>query len=227
HSRYQGFQGNIRATTAPVSFDPVALHSLLAEPEFSAWRQNGGLIVSDSLGVRAVQRFYDDTGQTFPHRRVVKDALLAGNDLLYLADFASDPDNFNAQYANMADAIVSFQTRYETDPAFSQRVDEAVLRILQLKLRLYGGDFSPANVLVHIDVALGRAGGGMVMRGSQEAATLTAPGRAELVDPAPGPPISTHNIVIFTAERLTRRCSDCPRAAYLAQRSLEERLLAL
>lgn len=227
HIRYQGFQGNIRATTAPVSFDPVALHSLLAEPEFSAWRQNGGLIVSDSLGVRAVQRFYDDTGQTFPHRRVVKDALLAGNDLLYLADFASDPDNFNAQYANMADAIVSFQTRYETDPAFSQRVDEAVLRILQLKLRLYGGDFSPANVLVDTDVELGRGGSGTVMRVAQEAITLIAPSQAELVERMPGPPISSDNIVIFTDERLTRQCSDCPRAAYLAQESLEERLLAL
>ncbi|MCP4423766.1 MAG: hypothetical protein GY803_04665, partial [Chloroflexi bacterium] len=89
HIRYQGFQGNIRATTAPVSFDPQALATLMELPEFVGWRQNGGVIVSDALGVRAVQRFYDDTEQTFPHRQVAKDALLAGNDLLYLANFAA------------------------------------------------------------------------------------------------------------------------------------------
>ena len=33
HIRYQGLQGNIRATTAPVSLDPQALNSLMALPE--------------------------------------------------------------------------------------------------------------------------------------------------------------------------------------------------
>jgi beta-N-acetylhexosaminidase len=66
HIRYQGFQGNIRATTAPVSFDPQALNSLMQLAEFSQWRQDGGLLVSDSLGARAVARFYDDTEQEFP-----------------------------------------------------------------------------------------------------------------------------------------------------------------
>ena len=45
HIRYQGFQGNIRATTAPVSLDPQALNSLMALPEFAPWRQGGGVIV--------------------------------------------------------------------------------------------------------------------------------------------------------------------------------------
>ena len=38
HIRYQGFQGNIRATTAPVSFDPQALTALMQLPEFAGWR---------------------------------------------------------------------------------------------------------------------------------------------------------------------------------------------
>ncbi len=89
HIRYQGFQGNIRATTAPVSFDPQALTSLMSLPEFSTWRQAGGIIVSDSLGARSVARFYDDTEEEFPHRLVAKDAFLAGNDLLYLIQFCT------------------------------------------------------------------------------------------------------------------------------------------
>ncbi|MDO9349563.1 MAG: glycoside hydrolase family 3 N-terminal domain-containing protein, partial [Anaerolineales bacterium] len=46
HIRYQGFQGNIRATTRPVSFDPQALSQILSLPAFVSWRENGGLIVS-------------------------------------------------------------------------------------------------------------------------------------------------------------------------------------
>lgn len=226
HIRYQGFQGNIRATTAPVSFDPQALQSLLAEPEFAPWRQNGGVIVSDALGVRAVQRFYDDTGQTFPHRRIAKDALVAGNDLLYLADFALDADDWRTQYANMADTIVSFQTRYETDPAFRLRVDEALLRILELKLRLYDGDFSLGNVLVDTDASFSR-GSNAVMRVAQNAVTLIAPSLAELAERMPGPPTAGDDIVIFTDVRTGRQCRDCAPEAYIDQRSLEERLVAL
>ena len=57
HIRYQGFQGNIRATTRPVSFDPTALSDVLALPEFTSWRENGGLMVSDALGSQAVRDF--------------------------------------------------------------------------------------------------------------------------------------------------------------------------
>jgi beta-N-acetylhexosaminidase len=70
HIRYQGFQGNLRDTTPPVSFDPQALQILMGLPEFNGWRARGGLIVSDALGVRAIQRFYDDAEEAFPHRRV-------------------------------------------------------------------------------------------------------------------------------------------------------------
>ncbi|MDT8305907.1 MAG: glycoside hydrolase family 3 N-terminal domain-containing protein [Anaerolineae bacterium] len=226
HIRYQGFQGNIRATTAPVSFDPQALQSLLAEPEFTLWRQNGGLVVSDALGVRAVQRFYDDTGQTFPHRRIAKDALVAGNDLLYLGDYAQDPNDWRAQYANMADTVVSFQARYETDLSFRARVDEALLRILELKLRLYSHDFSPENVFVEPQVDLGRPSSAPV-RVAQEAITLIAPSQAELAERLPGPPTSADNIIIFTDVRTARQCRGCPPEEYIGQRSLEERLLAL
>ena len=77
HIRYQGFQGNIRATTRPVSFDPAALSAILALPEFATWRANGGLIVSDSLGSPAVQDFYSQGGENFSPRTVSRDAFLA------------------------------------------------------------------------------------------------------------------------------------------------------
>ncbi len=127
HIRYQGFQGNIRATTAPVSLDPQALNTLMALPEFAPWRDAGGIVVSDALGVRSIERLYDDTESEFPHRQVAKDALLAGNDLLYLADFALGSNNTEAELANIKDTTRWFEEKYRTDPTFQLRVDDAVL----------------------------------------------------------------------------------------------------
>src|SRR5690606_26159627 len=66
HIRYRGFQGdNIRQFTAPISFDPTGLRTILALPEFDAWREQG-LMVSDALGVPAVRKYFDPTLQRFP-----------------------------------------------------------------------------------------------------------------------------------------------------------------
>ena len=92
----------------------------MALPEFAPWRQGGGVIVSDRLGARSVQRFYDDTEREFPHRQVAKDALLAGNDLLFVADFALGGGDEADQVANVKDTIAWFRDRYETDPTFRQ-----------------------------------------------------------------------------------------------------------
>ncbi|MFN2207166.1 MAG: glycoside hydrolase family 3 N-terminal domain-containing protein, partial [Candidatus Promineifilaceae bacterium] len=145
HIRYQGFQGNIQATTPPVSFDPQALNSLMAMPGFGSWRQDGGLLVSDALGVRSVERFYDDTEQEFPHRVVAKDALLAGNDVLYLGDFALGSASYASQVINIKDTIEWFREKYLTDQLFQQRVDDALKRILKKKLELYNNDLSAEN----------------------------------------------------------------------------------
>lgn len=229
HIRYQGFQGNIRATTAPVSFDPQALNTLMALPEFNNWRQNGGLIVSDSLGVRAVKRFYDDTGQEFPHRRVAKDALLAGNDLLYLSDFALDETSYENQLANIRDTIIWFREKYLTDQSFQQRVDEAVLRILRLKLDLYGEDFSFNNATIEPDqftAALERGTADLFVL-AQEAITLISPSQAELVERMASPPGANDSITIFTDLRQTQQCSFCPSQPYISETALAERILAL
>lgn len=229
HIRYQGFQGNLRDTTAPVSFDPPALQTLMSLPELEAWRNNGGVTVSDSLGVRAVQKFFDNSGQEFPHRQVAKDALLAGNDVLYIDQFALNDSDMDAQMANLRDSITWFQEKYLTDPAFQQRVDDALLRILQLKLKMYDGDFSLENVLVEASQVQAelRQSQATTLGLAQEALTLISPNPDELQERIPGPPGPEDQIVIFTDVRQWQQCSDCPPEAYIAQDSLQSRMLAL
>ena len=228
HIRYQGFQGNIRATTAPVSFDPQALTSLMQLPEFNQWRQNGGLLVSDSLGARAIVRFYDDTEQEFPHRRIAKDAFLAGNDLLFVDEFALPGSTYAVSLANVKDTIRWFEERYETDPTFQQRVDTAVLQILQLKLRLYDGDFSANNVLINPATlptpAQNRA---TLLDIAQTAVTLISPSQIELGERMASPPTSGETIVIFTDVRLVQQCGQCPPEPLIDVDVLENRILAL
>lgn len=71
HIRYRGFQGNIQDATAPISFDPKGMADLLGldgQP-FGTWHAAGGLIVSDSLGVRAVKRYFDEGSASSPTAR--------------------------------------------------------------------------------------------------------------------------------------------------------------
>lgn len=229
HIRYQGFQGNIRATTAPVSFDPQALNSLMAMPEFTEWRQGGGLLVSDALGVRSVERFYDDTEQEFPHRRVAKDALLAGNDVLYLADFALGPATSTGEVANIKDTIEWFREKYETDQLFQQRVDEAVRRILQQKLSLYENDWSASNVLADEEALAARVGNGdpVVFDLAQSSTTLISPSLSELAERMSSPPGFGDSIVVFTDVRETQQCSTCPEESIIGETAIADRLVAL
>lgn len=231
HIRYQGLQGNIRATTAPVSLDPQALNSLLGLPELATWRQDGGVVISDALGVRSVELFYDDTEREFPHRQVAKDALLAGNDLLYVAEFARGASNPTAELANVKDTILWFRERYETDPTFRQRVDEAVLRILKLKLRLYGGDISPENVIAEPEVdnasPIQLTSSAAFFDIAEAAITLLAPSPEELTSRLVSPPTSNDTIVIFTDLHDVQVCSSCEPVPILSQTALQERILAL
>lgn len=233
HIRYEGFQGNIQANTPPITFDPQALNTLMALPDFSSWRQNGGIVVSDALGVRSVERFYDDTQTEFPHRRVARDALLAGNDLLYLGQFALGETDYAAELANIKDTILWFQNRYEADQSFRQRVDDAVRRILQLKARLYGGNFALENVLVTRTAGLSNVPAPVVdptaatFNLAQSALTLIAPGSNELAERLASPPGAADTILIFTDLQQVKQCSDCPDETLLGVNALEDRLLAL
>lgn len=231
HIRYQGLQGNIRATTAPVSLDPQALNSLMTLPELYPWRQSGGVIVSDSLGVRSVERFYDDTEREFPHRQVAKDALLAGNDLLNVSHFARGTANVDTELANIKDTISWFHERYETDPTFRQRVDESVMRILKLKLRLYHGDLDPGNVI--ISESEDETGPFQPIDSSsffdiaESAITLLSPSQDELTSRFGSPPGGNNTIVIFTDGNEVQPCSFCEPGTTFSETAIQERIDAL
>ena len=144
HIRYRGFQGNIRASTRPVSLDPQAYQALMSLPPLDAWRGGGGITFSDALGTRSMRRFYDPLEKTFNARRIAQEAFVAGNDVLLLGSFGLSND-WAEQLANIKDTLEFFRTKYVEDQTFATRVDEALLRILSLKLKLYGGVFSLQN----------------------------------------------------------------------------------
>ncbi len=159
HIRYRGFQGDsIRSGTKPVSIDPDALHLILDLDgfPFAEWHRRGGLIVADSLGVRAIRRYDDPTGETFRHRAIARQALEAGNDLLILAQFATTPA-WSVQLQNIYDLVGYFSEQYETDNEFRARVDEAARRIVLAKYRLYPS-VEPAQVAVDANEASGNVG---------------------------------------------------------------------
>ncbi len=224
HIRYQGFQGNIRATTKPVSFDEQALTSIMSLPDFALWRQNGGVLVSDSLGSNAVRDFYA-TGSTFPARTVARDAFVAGNDLLYLGNMISSdaPDS----YSTVLEILDFFVQKYQEDPAFTQRVDAAVLRILTMKARLFG-QFDIANVLP--------AEGGLQSLGAEEAvtfsvasqaATLLSPDPQDLATVFQTPPRGLDRMVFLTDTGQVQQCSTCPPQPSLAVDALQQAIVKL
>ncbi len=229
HIRYQGFQGNIQAFTAPVSFDRQAISSLTALPAFADWYTNGGMIVSDALGVRAVERYYDDTEQEFPHRRVAKDAFLAGNDLLVLTDFALGDAPYEQQLENIQNTILWFEELYETDPTSQQRLDEAVLRILKTKLRQFEQDFSEENVLVETESVLETISQGetAVFDIAQQAVTLISPSPEQLLERLPSPPGPEDRIIIFTDMIEAEQCTACEAQSYIEIDALENQILSL
>jgi beta-N-acetylhexosaminidase len=227
HIRYRGFQGgNIRAVTKPISVDASGIRAILEEPEFAVWRENGGVLVSDSLGVPAVRRYYDPGQTYFPHKQVALDAFLAGNDVLLLSRFALTevwPD----QMRNIQETIRFFQERYESDPAFAERVDESVRRILQLKHTLYPtptlGEIQPS------EDGLERVGQGLnrVIPVAQGAVSLLYPSPEELGSRLPRAPRFDEDIVIFTDAREVQDCPDCPTFNLLQPDGLREQMITL
>ena len=224
HIRYQGFQGNIRVTTRPVSFDSQALTQILSLPQFTNWRAAGGLIVSDDLGTRAVRDFYLD-GDIFSARSVARDAFLAGNDLLNLGQIVSSdaPDS----YSTVLQILDYFTSKYRDDPAFAQQVDAAVLRILTVKQRLYP-DFTLANVLPS-QAGLEDIGksNDLTFDVARRGATLISPSIQDLATVLPNPPQVRERLVFITDTLMVKQCSTCPEQATLEMNALENSILRL
>lgn len=222
HIRYRGFQGNIRASTRPFSVDPAAHQVLMSLPEVAAWRSSGGVVFSDALGLRSLRRFYDPIETTFNGRRIAQEAFLAGNDVLLLGSFGLTND-WREQLANIKDLLTYFASQYVQDVAFAERVDESVLRILALKLRLYEGDFAQALVPSQRLAELNSAANQTVLAAvARDSATALIPVSADLPTPAAGEPI-----VFFTDDRLIQECPTCPSYPAIDSRALEEIALNL
>ncbi len=227
HVRYRGFQGNIRQLTRPISCDAQNLPAILSLPEFAPWREAGGLLVSDALGVPAIRKFYDPTLETFPAKRIAQECFLAGNDLLYLAQFDLT-DDWRSQLANIEATFLFFRDKYNSDPAFQARVDESVARILQHKRAIYE-DFTSEGTQVSLEQIPELVGqqGSVISQVALESATLIYPGLDELSDRLPGPPLSDDQVLIITDDRQGRDCAGCLPFYYISPTDLESRILQL
>ena len=225
HVRYKGFQENPRQLTPPISLAPE-LQTIMEG--FTTWRDQGGVLISDALGVRALKRYYQAyEPNRFPHRRVAQEAFLAGNDLLFLAEFDKD-GIWEQQFANIVDVISYFKQKYEEDLAFRARVDESLARIIRLKLKLYpqlswqgtqrAADALPETLNHGLDDVTAVA---------RSANTLIYPGVTELADRLPSAPLVSERILIFTDDRPLRECPDCPPQPAIPVTSMEEKILHL
>jgi beta-N-acetylhexosaminidase len=182
--------------------------------------------ISDSLGSRAIRRFYDPREEVFRGHLVARDAFLAGNDLLLLSNFLSTGDADEA--TSIQATLAFFADRYREDSLFAERVDEAAERILELKLRLYGGSFEIAEVLPE-EGGLARIGQGdsVVGQVALSAATLINPTFEELDERLGAPPRLGERIVFITDVRLASQCSRCEMFGTLPVDALEAAVLRL
>ena len=221
HIRYQGFQENIRVTTRPVSFDDQAFAEIMSLPALAAWRENGGVMISDDLGSRAVRRFYDPSDLSFDARLVTRDAFLAGNDLLLLGDIldSGDPDT----YTTTLNILTFFTQKYREDVAFAQRVDKSAHRILTLKFRLYGT--LTQGVVLPSEEALVEVGNSdqITFNVANQAATLISPSSfSELDSVLPEAPGLDHRIVFICDSSTFQLCSECPELSSLDEAAFQQ-----
>lgn len=230
HIRYRGFQGDIRQFTVPISFDAEGMKALTSLPEITPWREGGGLIVSDALGVPAVRKHFDPALESFPHRRIAKEAFLAGNDVLTLVQFDLK-SIWSDQFANIKDTLFFFRTEYNNNPAFAAKVDAAVARILRLKLKLYP---EPNLDALNVDPARALEVAGqprpVVNDIARQSLTLLYPSPDELRQRISQPPRPDETILIVTDARLARECftDNCPPLElFLPRRAIEETILRL
>jgi beta-N-acetylhexosaminidase len=226
HIRFQGLQGNIRDTTQPVSLDAEAFEQLTASEPFASWRAGGGLVVSDSLGSKAIRRFLDPSEASFPAQAVARDAFLAGNDLLLLEDFRSsaDPD----EMTTIQGTLGYFEQRYQDDPVFAQRVDEAATRVLMLKLRLYGGSFEGAGeTMPPADAASDSQASDIEFRVARSAATLVSPNLEDVRARLGKGPQTEDRMVLFIDTRRARACTTCAPVPGIDPQALEKVILGL
>lgn len=225
HIRYQGFQGNIRATTRPVSFDQTAVDLIFGISPLSVWREWGGVLVSDDLGSQAVRKFFSPEGQSFDARQIARNAFLSGNDVLYMDQLVGSNDN--NRYESYIKILDHFVQKYIEDKSFADRVDQSVLRILTLKLKIYS-EFDINRVLPDPSAMdqIGR-NNEMVFNIISQGASLISPKKEQLNETIPDAPRSNERILIFTDNLSAVQCSTCAPIDIVPVDSLERTIIRL
>lgn len=229
HLRYRGFQGPTRPGSPPISFDPGGLKEVMDLPQLAPWRETG-LLVSDSLGVPAVRRHYSPSLDSFPHKEIAQKALLAGNDLLLVSRFALQDGDWPAQFENVTSAIRFFREKYESDDTFQARVDQALVRILHLKTRLYPSfdlQLVAVDPVAVNDLVAQPEAKSQIAKIAQGAVAVVAPSLQELADRLPTAPRSEELILIFTDSRQARDCPDCEPFQLIPETAIEAAILRL
>jgi len=225
HIRYQGFQGNIRATTKPITFDQNAVELLMNLPELESWRNLGGLLISEDLGSQAVYQFFNPDEDFIDARQVARNAFLAGNDLLFIDQLKSTNDE--NRFATYRKTMELFVQKYIEDQAFSERVDESVIRILKKKFDLYE-EFTLEEVKPKTNYArsLGE-NSEIIFQVAQQAATLINPSQGQVAESIPAPPQFGEKIIIFTDEQQAEQCDGCAQQEIFPFNGLQTSILKL
>jgi beta-N-acetylhexosaminidase len=228
HIRYRNFVAGAAAPfTRPISIDAPAFRTLMELPEFAPWRA-GHIVMADALGVQAIKDWYaEQEGQAeFPNRTVVRESLLAGNDLLPLIEFYIDPANRgwrDYQLPLIQDTILFMREQYTTDLEFRRRADEAVRRIIAAKMRIYPSLRFDETQRPPAAAAEAAGSGAEQMRQLNDAAlTLVQPlNVSELRARLPRPPGTPDKLVIFEC------WEDCYSFRIMPKADLQNHLLRL
>jgi len=225
HIRYQGFQGNIRATTKPVSFDQTAIEQLLKLSPISTWRERGGILISDDLGSPSIQKFFNPTEQFFDAKQIARNAFLAGNDVLYMDKLISTGDE--NRYSTYKNTIQHFVQKYKEDQAFADRVNTSVIRILALKYKLYP-EFE-FNKVVPREELISEIGedGDLIFEIAKNSATLISPKFDQITDTISEPPQYRDRIIFFSDNLAVSQCSDCKVQDIIAVDMLQNEVISL
>jgi beta-N-acetylhexosaminidase len=202
HARYRGLQ---RQPDRPLSLDAGGLTALLAPgTTLGDWRASGGVLVSGGLGQTSVRTYVDPELREFNVRRVVREALLAGNDLLLLSGFASAEE--------VTEAIDWLARAYEEDETIRAAVDRSLRRVLTLKRGVFT-QLSAEQAIASLSEMEGPAGV-VAEEAAPDADALLAVARDALTLLAPASPQSTlaspqrGERILFVVD--AREIEECP-----------------
>lgn len=234
HMRFSALQGVASGRTVPMSLNPD-LKMLLGNEGLGDWYNDGGIMMTNGLGLPAIRRYYEATLNEFAYKRVALDAFVAGHDLLYLTHL-SDDGTWATEKQYLQELLQFFRERYKKEAEFRVQVDHAVRRILRLKVGLYQDQLSlqtsgeghaptvaplmlvpplqvlrrPAHLALFAENSPHRTEAADILSQVTRAAiTLLYPDVEKLSDVIAAPPQANDQLLIFSDSRLFSECTGC------------------